>query len=100
MAYAVNDNLVTQASRPLDLRTARLRLRSGTEEGADATFAYRRLADVAEWITELPGDVESYRRTFTDPARLAHTIIVELQGVTIGDFMLRREDAWAQAEIT
>jgi RimJ/RimL family protein N-acetyltransferase len=68
-------------------------------EDADATFGYRRLEDVAEWLTELPVDLESYRATFTDPGRLANTIIVELEGVTIGDFMLRREDAWAQSEV-
>jgi RimJ/RimL family protein N-acetyltransferase len=32
-------------------------------------------------------------------ARLAATVIVELDGNVIGDFMLRIEDAWAQTEV-
>jgi hypothetical protein len=31
--------------------------------------------------------------TFTDPDRLAATVIVELDGIFIGEFMLRMEDA-------
>jgi len=34
-----------------------------------------------------------------DPASLAKTLIVELEGEVIGDLMLAVEDAWAQTEI-
>ncbi len=81
------------------LRSERLTLRAATADDAEATFDYRRLDEVGEWLTEIPADLESYRATFTDPARLAATVIVELDGVTIGDFMLRIENAWAQAEV-
>ena len=81
------------------LQTARLRLRPATADDADTTFTYRRLEPVARWITDLPADLEAYRARFTDPKRLAATVIVELNGVTIGDFMLRLEDAWAQTEV-
>ena len=43
-----------------------------------------------------PGDLPG---RFTDPARLAATVIVGHDGRIIGDFMLRVEDAWAQAEV-
>jgi RimJ/RimL family protein N-acetyltransferase len=43
--------------------------------------------------------LETYRATFTDADRLAATVIVERDGVLIGDLMLRIEDAWAQAEV-
>jgi RimJ/RimL family protein N-acetyltransferase len=34
-----------------------------------------------------------------DPDRLAKTLVIELDGVVIGDLMLAIEDAWAQAEV-
>ena len=82
------------------LRTDRLTLRPATEDDADATWKYRRLGAVGEWLTELPRDLASYRSTFAGPERLAATVIVELDGHVIGDFMLRVGDAWAQAEVT
>jgi RimJ/RimL family protein N-acetyltransferase len=81
------------------VRTERLVLRAATTGDVEATFAYRRLEPVARWLTHLPADLERYRATFTDPARLAAAVIVELEGRIIGDFMLRVEDAWAQAEV-
>ncbi len=80
------------------LRTARLTLRPAHPEDADATWAYRRLPEVGEWLTEIPADQPAYRATFTRPERLATTVVVECDGSVIGDFMLRIEDAWAQAE--
>lgn len=82
------------------LCTERLTLRPATENDADATWKYRRLGSVVEWLTEVPKDLESYRSTFAEPERLAATVIVELGSHVIGDFMLRVEDAWAQAEVT
>jgi len=80
------------------LRTERLTLRAGTAADADATWAYRQLEPVGQWLTEVPADHEAYRARFTDPARLA-TVVAELGSTVIGDFMLRVEDAWAQAEV-
>jgi RimJ/RimL family protein N-acetyltransferase len=92
-----------QPDRDLDavlpVRTSRLTLRAATHEDADATWQYRRLPEVAEWLTELPADLAAYRTTFCDPARLATTVIIERDGELLGDFMLRVEDAWAQAEV-
>jgi RimJ/RimL family protein N-acetyltransferase len=81
------------------LRTERLTLRPATAADADATWKYRRLDSVGEWLTEVPTDLEAYRVTFADTARLANTVVVELDGDLIGDFMLRIEDAWAQSEV-
>jgi len=88
-----------QALPERTVRTERLTLRAGTADDVEATFAYRRLEPVARWITQLPADLETYRAAFTDPARLAATMIVELDGRIIGDVMLKVEDAWAQAEV-
>jgi RimJ/RimL family protein N-acetyltransferase len=81
------------------LRTERLILRPAMPADADATWAYRRLDTVGEWLNEVPCDLATYRSTFTGPDRAAATVIVELDGTLIGDFMLRIEDAWAQAEV-
>lgn len=79
--------------------TRRLKLRPGSAEDADVTWEYRRLPEVGEWLTEIPRDLAGYRATFGDPVRLASTVVVELDGQVIGDFMLRVEDGWAQAEV-
>jgi RimJ/RimL family protein N-acetyltransferase len=81
------------------LRTARLTLRAATAEDAAATFAYRSIDAVNRWMTQRPSDFEDYRATFADPARLAVTAVIERDGVTIGDCMLRIRDAWAQREV-
>jgi RimJ/RimL family protein N-acetyltransferase len=85
------------------LHTERLTLRPATVADADETWAYRRFASVNEWLTGVPESQASYGEQFIEPARLANTVIVELNGQLgghlIGEFMLRREDAWAQAEV-
>lgn len=91
------------------LRTERLTLRAAVADDADPTWQFRQLDSVNEWLTGCPADLECYRELFTDPARLATTVIIELdhpEGAphsaspyVIGDFMLRREDAWAQLEV-
>ena len=85
------------------LRTERLTLRPATADDAEATWTYRRLEAVNEWLTGCPADLDGYRELFSDPARLATTIIVTLghdpAAPIIGDFMLRREDAWAQRDV-
>lgn len=95
------------------LRTRRLVLRPATAQDADVTWAFRQLAEVNEWLTGCPPDLDRYHELFTDPERLAATVVIELVqdfvgpatpagtvGPVIGDFMLRRGDAWAQLEVT
>ena len=85
------------------LRTERLTLRAATADDAGATWAFRRLESVNEWLTGSPADLDGYRELFSEPARLATTAIVALghdaAAPIIGDLMLRREDAWAQREV-
>lgn len=80
-------------------RTSRLILRPARSSDAQPTWAFRRLEEVGRWLTEIPAGFETYRQTFTEPARLATTLIIEQDGKVIGDLMLRVEDAWAQAEV-
>jgi RimJ/RimL family protein N-acetyltransferase len=81
------------------VRTERLTLRPAEAEDADATWRFRRLEPVCRWLTEVPTSPESWRVTFADPARLATTLVVDLDGVIIGDLMLRVQDAWGQAAV-
>lgn len=85
------------------LSTARLVIRPGTESDAPATWRYRRLSIVNEWLSGSPESLEAYRETFQDATRLANTVIVETKpefgGDLVGDFMVRVEDAWAQTDV-
>jgi RimJ/RimL family protein N-acetyltransferase len=85
------------------LHTERLTLRPATAGDAEATWSYRRLESVNEWLSGGPDDLDGYRALFAEPARLAATVVVALghgpAAPVIGDFMLRREDAWAQREV-
>jgi RimJ/RimL family protein N-acetyltransferase len=89
---------------PLDpiswpVRTQRLSLRPVTSDDLEATWRFRQLDAVSRWITRAPQTLEAYRPQFEDPASMAKTIVVELDGEIIGDLMLAVEDAWAQAEV-
>lgn len=85
------------------IRTERLTIRPATTADVEATWAFRGLPAVGEWLTGTPSTLDEYRELFQDPSRLADTVIVELRpelgGQIIGDFMLRVEDAWAQLEV-
>ena len=84
---------------PWPVRTDRLALRPATEADLDATWRFRRLPQVGEWITRAPVSRADYARQFLHPDRLTKTLVFELDGAVIGDLMLAVEDAWAQAEV-
>jgi RimJ/RimL family protein N-acetyltransferase len=85
------------------LHTERLTLRAATTGDAEATWKYHQLESVNEWLTDYPADLDAHRKLFSEPARLASTVIVALghdaAAPIIADFMLRREDVWAQLEV-
>ena len=81
------------------IRTERLAIRPATEADGPATWHYRRQESVTLWITRAQPDRELYLADFTEPSRLAKTLVIELDGSVIGDLMLAIEDAWAQAEV-
>jgi RimJ/RimL family protein N-acetyltransferase len=85
------------------LHTERLTLSPATADDADPTWKFRQLESVNEWLTGCPADLDGYRELFSEPSRLATTVVVRLghdrTGPIIGDLMLRREDAWAQRDV-
>lgn len=99
------DGTSPSSARALEatLHTERLTLRPATDDDAEATWAYRQLASVNEWLTGVPASFEEYRSSFVEPSRLASTVIIEIADDSgphlIGDFMLRVEDAWSQIEV-
>ncbi len=90
---------------PLDavrwpVRTARLWIRRARPDDLPATWQFRRIPEVGEWITRAPTTSEEYAGQFLHEPRLAGTLVFGLHdGPLIGDLMLRIEDAWAQAEV-
>lgn len=86
---------------PLDavdwpLHTERLLIRRCAPDDVDAAWHYRRLPEVHDWLSTTTTDPATFAELFIQPGRLAVTLMVELDGVVIGDLMLRIEDAWAQ----
>jgi RimJ/RimL family protein N-acetyltransferase len=81
------------------VETARLSLRRAVPADLEATWRFRRLESVCRWTTLLPSDLEQYRARFQNPDRFARTLVIELDGVVIGDLMVGIKDGWAQAEV-
>ena len=88
---------LTQLRWPV--RTERLSLRPASWDDLATTWEFRRRDDVARWLTRAPATLSEYRPLFLDPASLAKSLVIELDGEVIGDLMLSVEDAWGQAEV-
>lgn len=82
------------------VRTERLTLRRAAAADIDAIWRYRHLEPVSRYLTSLPGGLEDFRAGFGASAKLASTLVVERDGVVVGDVMVRIQDAWSQSEIT
>ena len=80
-------------------RTERLTLRPTVEADFPAIWEIRRLEEASRWMTDLSDDWDEFAERLRDPARLAATLTLELDGVLVGDLMLRFEDPWAQGEV-
>ena len=77
--------------------TERLSLRPAEQRDALPTFAFRSLPDVSRWITTQVTDPDAWEAGFGD--RLANTLVIEKDGIVIGDLMLEVKDPWSQAEV-
>jgi RimJ/RimL family protein N-acetyltransferase len=84
---------------PWPTRTERLLIRPATPDDVDATWAFRRIPEVCEWVTHDVQTRDEYAEMFLAPGRISSTLVMELDGVVVGDLMIRIEDAWAQAEV-
>lgn len=77
--------------------TERLTLRPAEQRDALPTFAFRRLPEVSRWMTSQVTDAEAWEAGFGE--RLFNTLVIEKDGVVIGDLMLQVQDPWSQAEV-
>lgn len=82
------------------LESERLTIRPGTPEDADAIYDLRTLPEVSTWIpisSAFPREefLESYR----SPERLPWFLVVEHEGVLVGELLLRVDDSYAQVEV-
>lgn len=80
------------------LVTERLVIRRAAQADLDAIWAYRGLDPVTEWMSAAPPTLEAHRELFLSRG-LGSMLVSELDGVVVGDLMVRIEDAWAQAEV-
>lgn len=81
------------------IHTARLSLRPATRDDVEATWSFRRLPEVSQWLTRAPATLEDYRQQFLEADSLTKTVVIELDGQVIGDLMLDVQDGWGQAEV-
>lgn len=91
-----------ESADPLDAvqwpwATDRLTLRRSTLADADAYWVHRGRADVGEWLGWHPVDRADWDATY--PSKMAATVAIELDGVVIGDLMIKVGDAYAQREV-
>jgi RimJ/RimL family protein N-acetyltransferase len=77
--------------------TERLTIRPAEQRDAAPTFAFRSLPEVSHWIGAHATDPDAWEAGFGE--RLTDTLVVEQDGVVIGDLMLRFEDPWSQLEV-
>lgn len=81
------------------VHTERLSIRRATPSDIEATWEYRRLPQVHQWLPRTGLDRDEYVAAMVRPDRLAKTLAVDLGGQVIGDLMVAVEDGWAQVEV-
>lgn len=89
---------------PLDgvvwpVHTERLLIRPAAPDDAEATWEYRRLPSISYWMTTAPTTYEEYAEFFVQEDRMSKSLVMERDGVIVGDLMLAIEDAWGQTEV-
>ena len=81
------------------VRTERLLLRPMAQDDVPRLFAIRSQPEVARWLSSAPDDYDEFAEAFATPQRTQTTLVMEHEGVVIGDLYLRVSDAWGQREV-
>jgi RimJ/RimL family protein N-acetyltransferase len=79
--------------------TERLAIRPATSDDLLAIYQVRTLPAVAHWMPERPTSYPAFVLRFGELNLLARTLVMELDGVVIGDLYLHLTDAWAQEDV-
>lgn len=80
-------------------RTERLLLRPAVVGDEDAIWSYRRDAETARWLSSWPVDRAAFRPSVEEPDVWADMVVIELDGVVIGNLLVRIKDPWSQVEV-
>ena len=81
------------------VHTARLSLRPATLDDIETLWAYRRIPSSYEWLGHDFSTLENFIDKMSTPEAVAHTLVVELDGLIVGDLYLNVGDAWAQSDV-
>jgi RimJ/RimL family protein N-acetyltransferase len=78
--------------------TDRLAIRPAVPADAPATFTYRSREDVAWWLPSVADEPDTWAAQYTEPG-VERQLVIERDGVVIGDLYLHVHDAWSQREV-
>ncbi len=81
------------------VHTERLLLRPMAQDDVPRLFAIRSQPEVARWLSSAPDDYGEFAEAFATPQRTQTMLVMEHEGVVIGDLYLRVSDAWGQREV-
>jgi RimJ/RimL family protein N-acetyltransferase len=103
MARMVDDRPVADlrdiAALPWPKHTERLTLRPVEPRDFEALWQIRRQEAVGRWMTSASADRGQFIEMVSDRDRMGKTLVIERDGVVVGDLMLAPEDGWAQSEV-
>jgi RimJ/RimL family protein N-acetyltransferase len=80
-------------------RTERLTIRPVTKDDFEAMWQIRRQESVGRWMGAASQEFDAFAEFIGDDERMGKTLVIERDGVLIGDLMLAPEDPWAQVEV-
>jgi RimJ/RimL family protein N-acetyltransferase len=92
-------NLADIAALHWPRHTERLTLRPATTDDIKALWQIRRQESVGRWMTSASTDWDRFVEVVSTEDRMGKTLVMERDGVVIGDLMIAPEDPWAQAEV-
>lgn len=81
------------------VRTDRLTLRRPTGADLDDAWRIRSRPEVYEWLTSADRSLAEFRARHELPEVASTVVVIDLEGVVIGDLMIRVQSAWAQREV-
>jgi RimJ/RimL family protein N-acetyltransferase len=80
-------------------RTARLTLRPATVADLEALGRIQNLAEVAYWLPSTAGTQADYLLHMGREGLLPRTLVVELDGIVVGELYLHLAAGWSQVEV-
>lgn len=84
---------------PWPVHTERLSIRPATTDDLDALGRIQNLPEVTTWLPSSPGTQADYLLRMGREGLLPRTLVVELDGVVIGELYLHVTAGWAQREV-